>query len=207
MTDAILPILLLAMLAAGAWGASRLVRRWRKASAKPPRGLRLRLLQPETGRRSATPASVTAAAADLMGAVVMLLERSDGAISVKACAPWGAELGELDTLAAQEAFDDGSAAGKGAGRLTMSDWLFVPVTAGGSVIAVAAVAGLNSRRTFDPDDDRAIRAMVDAFRAVLRPRGSMAPPPRTVAVAPSSSVPAPAAPASEPEGTSLAATG
>lgn len=180
-----MPEALLLLLAAGAtlcgwwWW-----RRRRALRAGPLRtGLRRRLLHPPTGSRAPTVQSVADAGAAQMGAVVMLVVRDETGLRSVACAPWGSELGPLDTLAAGDVFDDGKPAGKGARRHGMSDWLFVPVITGREVVAVAAVAGRNNRRSFDPLVDRDVAALVDAFRTVVQPRRNPAPAPRAVAPA------------------------
>lgn len=169
--------------AAGCWWW---LRRRAPRKADPVRtGIRSRLLLPRAGARRPSLQSIAEAAAEQMSAVIMVLERAEEGLRPIACAPWGSDLGPLDALAAGEVFRDGAPAGKGAGRHGMSDWLFVPISRGTDVIAVAAVAGRNNRRSFDPDADRNIVALVDAFQKVLQPRRNSAPPPRPVSLLPS----------------------
>lgn len=78
--------------------------------------------------------------ARLLDLRVVLLGRTDAALSLDAASVADVHLGTLDMAAAQRVADTGQPAGRGTGTLAASDWQFRPLVAGEHVVAVIGVA-------------------------------------------------------------------
>ncbi len=71
---------------------------------------------------------------------VVLAPSGGTGLAVQAASTTDYRLDTMDMAAANWAFDNGTAAGKGSGTLAASEWLFQPLTAGDRVLAVIGVA-------------------------------------------------------------------
>ncbi|GAA3709045.1 sensor histidine kinase KdpD [Sphingomonas cynarae] len=71
---------------------------------------------------------------------VVLAPSGGTGLGVQAASTTDYRLDTMDMAAANWAFDNGTAAGKGSGTLAASEWLFQPLTAGDRVLAVIGVA-------------------------------------------------------------------
>ena len=99
--------------------------------------------------------------APLFDARAVYLTRHDGALAIAAAVPPEDTLDAIARAAADWAFDRGQAAGRGSDTLPASDWLFVPVTAGGATRAVFGLGRDDSRDPVRADQRGLLAALVD----------------------------------------------
>ncbi len=76
----------------------------------------------------------------LLNVRVVMLERSETGLSIKAASEPGANMETMELAAAQWVLDTAQPAGHGTGSLTASDWQFQPLKAGDHVLAVLGLA-------------------------------------------------------------------
>jgi two-component system sensor histidine kinase KdpD len=72
--------------------------------------------------------------------VIVLAPSPSTGLEILAASDPGYRLDTMDQAAASWAFDNGTAAGKGSGTLTASEWLFQPLRAGDHVLGVLGIA-------------------------------------------------------------------
>ncbi|MEN2786913.1 sensor histidine kinase KdpD [Sphingomonas qilianensis] len=72
--------------------------------------------------------------------VIVLAPSPSAGLEILAASDPGYRLDTMDQAAAGWAFDNGTAAGKGSGTLTASEWLFQPLRAGDHVLGVLGIA-------------------------------------------------------------------
>ena len=97
----------------------------------------------------------------LFDARAVYLTRRDGALAIVAAVPPEDTLDAVARAAADWAFDRGQPAGRGSDTLPASDWLFVPVTAGGATRAVFGLGRDDSRDPVRVDQRGLLAALVD----------------------------------------------
>ncbi|GGB19347.1 two-component sensor histidine kinase [Sphingomonas metalli] len=104
----------------------------------------------------------------LLGVQVVLLGAGEGGVMRTLAASDPAyRLDTMDHAAAGWAFDTGSAAGKGSGTLTASEWLFQPLRAGDRVLAVLGVASEAAGQPVRADQLPLLSSLVDQAALVL----------------------------------------
>ncbi len=106
--------------------------------------------------------------ARLLDVQTVLLTSSGGtSLTVQAASAPGYRLDTMDMAAANWAFDNGTAAGKGSGTLAASEWLFQPLKAGGKALAVIGVAKENSGDPIRADQLPLLTSLIDQAALVL----------------------------------------
>ncbi|KQR84651.1 sensor histidine kinase [Sphingomonas sp. Leaf343] len=106
--------------------------------------------------------------ARLFDVQTVLLTSSGGtSLTVQAASAPGYRLDTMDMAAANWAFDNGTAAGKGSGTLAASEWLFQPLKAGGKALAVIGVAKENSGDPIRADQLPLLTSLIDQAALVL----------------------------------------
>jgi len=99
--------------------------------------------------------------AALFDARAVYLTRRDGALAIVAAVPPEDTLDAVARAAADWAFDRAQPAGRGSDTLPASDWLFVPVIAGGATRAVFGLGRDDSRDPARADQRGLHAALVD----------------------------------------------
>jgi two-component system sensor histidine kinase KdpD len=88
-------------------------------------------------------------------------------LTVQAASNADYRLDTMDLAAANWAFDNGSAAGKGSGTLAASEWLFTPLKAGGRTLAVMGVAREDAGDPVRADQLPLLTSLIDQSALVL----------------------------------------
>ena len=99
--------------------------------------------------------------------VVLLGAAGGGPLEVLAASDPGYQLDAMDNAAANWAFDTGSAAGKGSGTLTASEWLFQPLKAGARTLGVLGVANDGGTNPVRADQLPLLSSLLDQSALVL----------------------------------------
>ncbi|MBB4153622.1 two-component system sensor histidine kinase KdpD [Sphingomonas jinjuensis] len=99
-------------------------------------------------------------------ATVLLASEGQG-MTVQAASDAAHELGALDLAAAQWAADTASAAGRGSGTLTASEWLFQPLVGGDRVLGVLGIADRRAGDAVRADQLPLLANLIDQAALVL----------------------------------------
>lgn len=91
-------------------------------------GARAARLRTQLHKTGLPPQTICEAAASVLDANAIVVERMPNDYVVVACSPWKPDLVALDRIALDLCFRTASFAGAGAARSGGSDWLFVPIT-------------------------------------------------------------------------------
>lgn len=98
----------------------------------------------------------------------LLLGQMVGAgLTVQAASSPTYVLETMDLAAANWAFDNGTAAGKGSGTLAASEWLFTPLKAGGRTLAVIGIAREDAASPVRADQLPLLTSLIDQSALVL----------------------------------------
>lgn len=101
----------------------------------------------------------------------IVVERMPSGFVVVAGSPWQPTLQALDRLALDACFRDVGPTGNGSDFSAGSDWLFVPISSEGCVVAALGLAGRYFRRRFNPLDE-VVGATIGALQPLYQGTGA-----------------------------------
>ncbi|MFZ5748510.1 MAG: DUF4118 domain-containing protein [Pseudomonadota bacterium] len=105
--------------------------------------------------------TLCAEVARLLGVSTVLLLREEGALVLRSAYPPEDRLESIEQAAAQWAFDNNKPAGRGSDTLTASEWLFLPLAAGGRVLGVFGLARADAGPPVRSDQLPLLLSLVD----------------------------------------------